>query len=309
MVLFVLGAALLAAAVLALLVAPRLFPDRARLDRYSGIGSTEKNPARGYTRLAAVVAAVLGLVLLVSSFINYVPPRQVGVETVWGKYSRTLEAGVHPAVPWAAVETFPTTFQESAPEVAIGFSGGYGGTQPIKAQWTITSAEAKALWEKFRTFDTTNKQLVDNAINEETVRVFRDYTPSQVVNEEGVAEKIRADIQAGVTGRLAPYGVTVDSLSYTSAVRPDEDAKAAIKKDQDAIANLTRSRTEVETAENQAKADEIRNREATPESIQLACLDVLRTWSLGNNGPAPATLNCALDGSGATPVIVNTDQK
>lgn len=289
MFLFVLGLILLLVALVALAVVPRFltFP-------------TEKR----YSRLAGGVAALLGLGLLASSFINYVPPREVGVETVWGKYSRTLESGIHPAVPWAKVETFPTTFQESAPQVVIGFKGGASGTQPIKAQWTITGEEAQALWERFKTFDQTNSQLIDNAINEETVRVFRDYTPTQVVNEEGVAEKIRADIQEGVTDRLAPYGVTVDSLSFTSAVQPDENARNNIRMTEEAITKRERAAIDKETAQDEAAADEIRNREASPESIQLECLDTLRTWSVANNGPAPATLNCGLGGT-ETPVIVN----
>lgn len=293
MFVFILGLILLGAAVIVFATVTRLVP---ATDRWG-----EASSSRRLTRLAAAGTAVLGVVLLGLSFINYVPPRTVGVETVWGKYSRTLDSGLHPAVPWAAVEKFPTTFQQSAPEVAIGFKGGASGVQPVKAQWTITGDQAQALWERFRTFDQTNEQLVDNAIKEETVRVFRDYSPAEVVNGEGTADAMQAAVREAVTARLAPYGVTVDSLSFHSAVAPDETARNNIKMTEEAITKRERAAIELDTAEDEAKADEIRNREASPESITLECLDTLRTWSVANNGPAPATLNCGL---GASPEVI-----
>lgn len=298
---FYLVLAVLALAVL--VIVPRVMP--ATVNHY---GREERSRGRLITMGVSALVLIVALCLVASSFINRVPPRTVGVETVWGKYSRTLEAGWHPAAPWANVETFPTTFQESAMDIHVGFKGGYSGTQPVKGQWTITSAEAKSLWERFRTFDQTNAQLVDNAIKEETVRVFRGYTPSEIVNgrtlengkTEDTSEQARQAIQKGVTERLAPYGVTVDSLSYTAAVQPDEDAKAAIKIDQEAIAKRNRAAIEVDTAKDEAAADKIRNQEASPESIELECYDVTRTWDQGKNGPLPAMWNCA--GNSATPV-------
>lgn len=254
--------------------------------------------------VTGALALLLCIALIVSAFFTRVPPREVGVETVWGKYERTLESGVHPAAPWASVETFPTTFQESAPDVGIGFKGGASGVQPVKAQWTITGDEAKALWERFKTFEQTNEQLVDNAIKEETVRVFRDHSPSDVVNGEGTADKMQKDIREAVTKRLAPYGVTVDSLSFHSAVQPDETARNNIKMTEEAITKRDRAAIELKTAEDEAEADKIRNRESSPESIQLECLDTLRTWDVNKNGQAPFTLNCGL-GDGAEGVMVN----
>lgn len=286
--LFIFGLILAVLALAALVIAPRILPKT--VVQY---GQEETALTRPITIGVAAVVFLIALALVAASFINRVPPREVGVETVWGKYSRTLESGWHPAAPWAAVETFPTTFQESAIDVGIGFKGGAGGVQPVKTQWTITSKEAQSLWERFKTFDQTNAQLVDNAIKEETVRVFRDRTPAEVVNEDGVAEKMRQEVQEGVTKRLAPYGVTVDSLAFHSAVQPDETARNNIKLTEEALAKRERASIELDTAKDEAEADKIRNREASPESIQLECLDVTRTWNDDNNGPLPAMWNCA----------------
>lgn len=255
------------------------------------------NPGRyGALGLTALAVILLLLFTAVCSLAR-VEARQVGVETLFGKYTRTLQPGWQWQNPMAKVEKFDTKLQTTDVNPAVGFKGGGGGTQPANVQWEITSEEAEALWKDFGTFEDVKDRLVIKTTDDTIDRAMKEYTPAETLQPENAAE-LRSTVKDELAKRLAPYGVTVRDVLMPTPNFNDK-AREYLDRVQAAQSNLTRSQIEKETAENDAAADKIRNREASPESITLECLDTMRTWNDDNNGQLPAGFQC-IPGAGTS---------
>ena len=262
----------------------------------------EPNPEyKGATIVLAALVAVLLAVTLIKS-VATVGPREVGIETSLGKYSRTLGPGWQAKAPWAAVETFSTQLQRTELDAPVAFAESGGGTQHAVIQWKITDNEAEALWQRYKEFDNVQGMLVDPAARQAIGDVLAAYTPAES-RAEGAGEKIRAAVEERLEESLAEYGVQLDSVAMPPTAL-DETAQGAYNRVVEAKANVERADERVAQAKLDAEADKARNAELTPENLIAECLTVTNNWDQNKNGQLPASWNCV--GESATQIVTPT---
>lgn len=254
--------------------------------------------------VGVAVLAVLALIVL-TAFNGFakVGPREVGIETSFGKYSRTLDAGWQTKAPWASVETFSTQLQRSNVDTQVAFAESGGGTQNSTVQWSITDSEAEELWKRYKEFANVDSMLIQPATKQAVGDVLAGYTPAES-RAEGAGEKIRAQVSEKLSASLEQYGVELDSVAMPPTAL-DDTAQGAYNRVVEAKANVERADERVKQAELDAQADKLRNKELTPENLINECLTVTNNWDHGKNGALPASWNC-FSGEG-TALVTNTN--
>lgn len=259
----------------------------------AAIFSDEKAGAVG----VAIIAILLLVVLTAFNGFAKVGPREVGIETSFGKYSRTLDAGWQTKAPWASVETFSTQLQRSEVDTQIAFAESGGGTQHSTVQWSITDSEAEELWKRYKEFSNVDSMLIQPATKQAVGDVLAGYTPAES-RAEGAGEKIRTEVAEKLEVSLAEYGVKLDSVAMPPTGL-DETAQGAYNRVVEAKANVERADERVRQAKLDAEADALRNKELTPENLISECLTVTNNWDQNKNGQLPASWNC-VGGEGTT---------
>src|SRR5690606_14567337 len=70
--------------------------------------------------------------------------------------------------------------------------------------------------------------------------------------------------------------------------------------------DIKRAQNEQRRAEIDAETVRIREAEGalSPSANQRYCLEIVNAWDVAQNGPLPATFNCAMSGSGDSPPII-----
>lgn len=249
-----------------------------------------KNKNRTIAQLVAAGALVLLIVLTAACSFARVGPREVAVETAFGKFTRPLEAGWQTKAPWADIETFSTQLQRSEVETTVAFAESGGGTQHSTVQWAISGDQAEDLWSRYKTFDNVQEMLVIPATRQATGDVLAGYTPAES-RAEGAGEEIREKVSERLAEIVGEYGVALDSVAMPPA-QLDPTAQAAYDRVVEAKANVERAGERKEQARLDAEADELRNRTLTPENLIAECLTVTNNWNDDENGPLPAGWSC-----------------
>lgn len=250
---------------------------------------------------ASVVAGLVLVAIVLAFSATTVSARSVGIQTSFGKYQDTLSNGFHFTAPWSSVEEFSTQVQDLDLEVAVSFDGGSSGTAKLTTLWAIDAPGAEQLWKDWKTFDRVRDRLVAPAARTSIAAEFSNYAPeaakdgnNRVAIQDSVLETLKSD--------LADNGVDVRSIQLTD-VKLGDRAQNSVDRIAEAASNTERATEEQERAKIEAETARIRQESQTPETLQRYCLEVLNGWSVENNGPVPATLNCGLGGN-QTPVII-----
>jgi regulator of protease activity HflC (stomatin/prohibitin superfamily) len=269
-----------------------------------------------------IVTAALSLVgLLILTFFSAftkVEARAVGIQTSFGQYVATVEAGAHLLSPWSEVEQFSTQIQPldlsdlddtKGNAVSVAFSGAEkgtsGGNGKVNAvvRWAIDTKSAENLWKKYKTFDAVR----DNLVLSESQDAFREVIGAYPPNEARAGANIRPisdKVKAGLQARLADDGILIDSVSIKGIEVDENTAKSlegtviANNKEETAKSEYRRAVTDSQTAALREKSGAL-----SPAANLRYCLDIVNQWDVKKNGPLPTTFNCALGGS-STPVIV-----
>ena len=246
--------------------------------------------------------------------------REVAVVTAFGKYEGTIATGgLHWIKPWASTERFDQTIQTAeVVDVSVSFSdggseeglaevGGGKGLIDATVRWQISKDQenngAKALWEKYRTFEAVDSSLVTRAARDSVISIANSYpAATAIISQNDIAAAVTAELEE----LLKPYGITVDSVSVP-AIDLDTGTQAAVDKLFTTQQDIKRAQNEQLRAEIDAETVRIRTEEGalSPEANQRYCMDVTNAWDVAKNGPLPATWNCSLGSSVETPVIVN----
>ena len=270
---------------------------------------------------------VVSAITVFSSF-TQVEARSIAIQTSFGRYTQTLEAGRHFIAPWSETESFETTLQPtdlndldgSKNSVFVTFSspkdandkdakaiaGGGNGNINAIVNWSISTEKGtdgtKALWTKYRTFQRVSTELVLSRAQDTIADVANDFPAGEAaVNQTAIGKEVLDRL----TVQLKPYGIVVDNVSIK---RIALDAKT-----QASLDNIVGAQNDIRKAELNKERAAIDNatvqlQEATGALSQQAnqrfCLNVVNTWSAATNGPLPATFDCSLGGS-KSPVIVN----
>lgn len=259
---------------------------------------------------ALVLPAILVVFTLFCSFTT-VDARAVGIQTGFGRYVGTLDNGPHLKAPWTKVEEFSTVIQttdlEGDQKVRVTFKGGGGGDINATFRWSIKDDQsnngAKALWEKYRTFDAVANSLVYRDGKDAILNVANDYTANDARTKQDVIGK---EIEDRLEKRLDKYGIIVDSVSVTS-MDLDSKTQSSLDKVVSAQNDVERAKAEKERAKIDNETIELREKSGalSPEANQRYCLEIANNWSITNNGPMPATFDCSLS-AGGSPVIVDS---
>lgn len=257
------------------------------------------------------VAAGIALVLLVVATLGFsattVSARAVAINTSFGRYDGTLSNGFHMTKPWSSTEEFTTLLQRADftgdNKVPVNFVGGGRGDTNLVVQWQISDSTegAKNLWQRYKTFDNVEQNLVDNSAKNVTREVMGSYEPIGAIAGENLA-KINQDVQTKLQASVAQYGVVIQSVSVTN-VALDGRTQAALDKIVEANANISRAKSEQTRAKIDAETAKLREKQGALSAAanQRYCLDVVNAWDVSKNGPLPAGFSCT--GAGAPFVV------
>lgn len=283
--------------------------------------------------VVAGLAVALLVLLTIFSSATKVDARAVGIVTSFGKYQSTLNSGLHWTAPWASVEQFETTLQStdlndldgSKNSVYVAFSapknvdangnpvadqksvaGGGNGNINAVVRWSINPDQsengAKALWEKYRTFERVSNELVLSESQDKIADVANDFPAGEAaVNQTGIGDEVKKRLDAS----LSKYGIVVDSVSV-KRVSLDAATNASLQRIVDNINKTTAAQEEQKRAkiDNETAALRQKTGALSAQANERYCLDIVNNWDANKNGALPATFNCGL-GDKAAGVLVN----
>lgn len=280
------------------------------------VSLSRKVPAetRGGARLVTIVVVVIMAIFTAISSATTVDARAVGIQTGFGKYQSTLDSGFHFIRPWTKVEEFTTRLQTADLEgdqgVPVTFKGGGSGTVNATFRWSISADQdaggAKALWEKYRDFESVSQSLVYRDGKDTVLNVANDYTPNDARTKQDVIGK---EIEDRMSARLRPYGIVVDSVSVTS-MPLDGRTQASLDKIVSSQNDVERAKADRERAKVDNETARLREKSGalSDGALKRQCLDVVNNWDVSKNGNLPATFDCSLDGTSKSGLIVNSSK-
>lgn len=249
--------------------------------------------------------ALLAFVLATFAFaFGTTPARSVDIAVSFGKYVDTYESGPRLSEPWVTTETFSTQIQTlyldggednednvvHTNRVGVTYKGGGQGSIAATISWKISNKEAKALWERYKSFERVQRELV-KASSEAAIRdAANDYAAADAqANDQNMATKAKAAISA----EFVKYGVEVDNVRVTN-VGLDEKTQESIQKVVVAQQDLARAELERQKAVTEAATAKIREASGilTEQANKRFCLDVTNAWDQNKNGQLPAGWSC-----------------
>src|ERR1044072_1096775 len=292
--------------------------------------STERG---GFAAGLVGLTVVFGVLTLIMSMTT-VDARSVAIQQAFGRYQNTLGPGLQLIAPWSSTEEFTTRIQDTdlsdknggKDSVYVAFSapknvdadgkviqgktdtaGGGNGTINAIVRWYISPDQdnkgAKALWEKFKTFEDVQSRLVLSESQQAVADVANDYTAGVAsVNQTLIGDAVKANLAQ----RLRNYGIVVYSVAI-KGVDLDNATKASLQRIVDNINKTQAAKEEAKRAaiDNQIAEDRAKSGTLSEQNMQRYCLDVVNNWDVAKNGPLPATFDCSLGGSSNKNVLVN----
>jgi regulator of protease activity HflC (stomatin/prohibitin superfamily) len=256
-------------------------------------------------KIAAGAVIMLWLLVFGICSATTVSARSVGIQTGFGKYQKTLDNGFHWTNPTSSVEEFSTQIQTlyldggddnddnvvHVNRVNVTYKGGGQGSIAATVSWKISDKEAKALWERYKSFKRVQKELVQNSAEAAVRDAAGKYIPTDA---QAKGNEISEAVKTQLSLDFAKYGLEVDNVRVTN-VGLDEKTQASIEKVVIAQQDLARAELERQKALTEAKTAEIREKSGilTPQANQRFCLDVTNNWDQNKNGPLPAGWNCS----------------
>lgn len=207
-------------------------------------------------KLIPVVSTIVGAVLLVLSFVSYVPTGHTGIVTTFGKvHDVTLDAGIHFKAPWNSVLTMDNREQKK-PFQLEAFSK---DIQQVDVQgsvnYNIDKATAMNLYKDVGT-DYADI-LIGPRIQEDIKIVIAKYTAENLIeNRQAMSDEIFELLK----DELAPKGINIISLAIENIDFTDA-FEAAVEAKQVATQEKQKAKTQQEQqtmeAEQKAERDRI----------------------------------------------------
>jgi regulator of protease activity HflC (stomatin/prohibitin superfamily) len=255
-------------------------------------------------KIAAGAVIMLWLLIFGICSATTVSARSVGIQTGFGKYQKTLDNGFHWTNPTSSVEEFSTQIQTlyldggegdddnvvHKSRVNVTYKGGGQGSIAATVSWKISDKEAKALWERYKSFKRVQEQLVQNSAEAAIRDASNKYIPTDA---QAKGNDIAALVKTQLASDFSKYGVEVDNVRVTS-IGLDEKTQASIEKVVIAQQDLARAELERQKAETEAKTAKIREQSGilSQQANMRYCLDVVNNWDQNKNGQLPAGFNC-----------------
>lgn len=260
---------------------------------------------QGWSRNARITATVLGIaagVMLFLSSLASVPANEVGIVTNFGRWSGTVDSGLHMVAPWSSVDTFPTRNQKSIRDagpqgeancVSVKLKGNASACFDLTVLYTIDEDHAEVLWRGWGSFAKLNTDLIERATDDAVNEVVSAYPAEQLTANRAT---ITAAVNVALTARLLPQGVRLESITLGDPHLPEEVQKR-INSILEADANVIVAQKQKEQATAQAEAAKARQIGLTPEALIVECLNAAREIK-------PQVINCGLGNAGQPSIII-----
>lgn len=258
----------------------------------------DRSDSRGVWSAIAGVLLLIFVVLGAIFSVTAVDARSYGVITAAGKYQETVDSGITFHAPYAKVEEFTTTnkvvnVKKGENPFEFNFKNGGTAYSDIKITYHIKDKEGiENLWREYLTPDKVEDALVTPAGRSTVREEISVYAPfdalkgtEQTLMESTIKDSLNAD--------LSPLGLEVRRVEIVS-LKVDDATQNRINQEAQAKADFNRKVQEKANAQVDAQKDVVRKGNA---SAQDRCLELLRSWNVGSQGPVPVTLNCGLGSS------------
>lgn len=276
-----------------------------------GIGmKLADNDGAGVAVLVAVVAGLLGGIIMFFTCSTTVPTRTVAVETSFGKPVAVLDNGWHWIAPWADVEQFDATIQTltekgDQSDALVRLSNQTTAHVDVTVQWRIeTNADVLSLYQNYKSFE----NIQDNVVKRQTAaalnQVFEGFDPLSAIDGNGQQKVQLSDLAAKALPLLQkamPAGISVVNLTLPS-IRYDQIVQDNINKIIAAAAATRQAQQQEQTAEAiKAANDALATANTSPGVEYQNCLSMTeRILDAGKQ--LPAAWNCGAPPTSVVPV-------
>lgn len=276
--------------------------------------------ARESKAVGAGLFIVGGLCVLVAC-LAIVGTKKVGVVTSFNKPVGTMSNGIHGKRPWHKVHELDGAIQTDnhlcvgGPEkqgtgILVRIGNQSVACLDVTVRWRIRQQQADALYRDYRGFDHIRDSLVTRDLTQSLNDVFVDYNPLGNINDnrapeppslENMSARVKTLLvgRAGSTGRI---GQQIEVLSvFIPIVHHDGQTQSKINQYQSARADTRIALQKVETARNEAEANEAlaSSVNKNPYVLVSKCLDLVKGRGAGN---LPAGFTC-WPGNGTSVVV------
>ncbi|GAA1354025.1 SPFH domain-containing protein [Falsarthrobacter nasiphocae] len=267
----------------------------------------EGNSSRGSVRLASIGAAVLAVVILLSSSVTVVAPRTVGVKVAFGKPTGVLSNGLHLKAPWEKVEDLDGSvqndvYQGADHDIDIRLGNNSKATADASIQWQLKTDDAEDLFLNYKTFDNIRTNLVDRNFRAALNEVMATYNPlNSVKAAEGgadlnaMAKQVEAKMKERVGDQIEVKSVTIPLINF------DQSTQDRINELQSEIARTRIAEQKKATNKAEAEANKILEQSVSENTLTSKCLDIV-----SKSGQSP--LGC-FPGTSALPTVTQPQKK
>ncbi len=243
--------------------------------------------ARRASRIGGLLLVLIGGAVIVVDSFTIVGPREVAVQTAFGKVQgEPLRSGWHWVAPWNDIEKFDASvqtlkFYKGGTEKDGTPKDGYDGTcvtvrlanntnacVDVTTQWAInhdpaSGADVNELYLKYKTFDNIHDNLVTRQLQSALNEVFGGYDPlaalgvdaaypaaAPTVNTKDLQGKVKTALAQDLGGFITVDSVTIPLVHF------DADTENRLKAFQSAKADTRIAQQNKATAVEQAAAAE-----------------------------------------------------
>ncbi|MBE9160440.1 prohibitin family protein [Nodosilinea sp. LEGE 06152] len=237
----------------------------------------------GATLAAWILLGLVGLALL-ASFWVVVPAGERGVWMRFGRVQeKILAEGLHFVVPLVdSVETLSTRVQKQEVATEAASKDLQDVFSDVALNWHILPDKANVVFQQVGDEADIVRSLVNPAIEEVIKAVMAHYTAEEVITQR---DRVKAEVDAGLRSRLAPYNLAVDDVSLTT-IHFSQQFRDAVEAKQIAVQEakqaefvakkaLRQAEIEINLARGTAEAHQILQETLTPSVLKY---EALQKW-------------------------------
>lgn len=214
----------------------------------------DRNGTKKSFTLPAVIGGLAALILIVSACFTSVPTGHTGVVTTFGRVENyTLDAGIHPKLPWQKVVNLDNRVQKAAVELSCFSSDIQEVMVAYTLNYQISKENAMTIYSTIGTayYETVIMPNISEAVKVMTAR----HTAENLVSTR---DDLNKDIEGMLRDKLSAYnivvvGTSIENMDFTDAFTNAVEAKQ--------VAAQNRLQAEIEQAQKtmEQKAQAERN--------------------------------------------------
>lgn len=200
--------------------------------------------------LVIVGGVVLAVVCIVPSCLCSVPTGHTGVVTTFGSVEDyTLDAGVHPKLPWQNVIKMDNRVQKSTTDLACFSSDIQEVNMTYTVNYQISKQDAMTIYKTIG--ETYYDTVIAPCVTESVKIVSAKYSAEELVSSRS---KMASEIEEVLSDRLIAYniilvGTAIENMDFTDAFTDAVEAKQVAEQ------NKLRAQTEADQRVIEAEAE------------------------------------------------------